>query len=366
MNRNVNVARRQNRDLCFGDFIYCLTFDENHNIRLDIIEHSIDLFSSLKKNDHSIEYEGNIWHNITQTPITLNALWWRISLNIKKMEILVSADYFRRCELFIKLESNKAIVTNSPRWVIRNSSRWNEDSLILLLVLKFIPPPNCLYEGWLKLPLGQIARIYLNLGKIEFATEYVLPNSPVIRYDDARNELLKKLNRALKPMMMDDHDIMGGLMSGGIDSMGLFELVLKNWPEKEFIALTFLRGCSEPKENILSVKNRVQKAGKTFELLSIDTMSSDYVELWLESLKDNIDYLHFGKPILLASMKRLAQLNVTSCITGQTADTVADFDLCMPGKIFKMLRFLYYPGLFPLVSKLPAIKYPQELSLIHI
>ena len=290
--------------------------------------------------------------------------WWAVELALPLGRVTVCGDPFRRCRLYVGVAGTRVTITNRPEWVATHSERWNDEALRLLLILKYLPPPLSLYQGWAVLPVCHDAVVELAEPAPQFRMSYRLPSQPSLRGPEVKKALYAQL--VTQSRYLDEGfpgRPAGTLVSGGVDSALVTLAAAEHKPRKpdNFIGLMFTRGATTTSEEILDAKALMRAVGGRLELLKIESDKQEYVDLWLESLQQGTDYFHLGKPAFLAGLRRLANLGVAASLTGQTADTVAEFNVNVGGWRGVLLRFLYSEGLFRHVRLCPGLPYPTTL-----
>ncbi|MCM8807626.1 MAG: hypothetical protein NC926_06765 [Candidatus Omnitrophica bacterium] len=356
--KNIYVERIHDYRLAQGEFVL-LFYDLHKEFKLEIRENLGYSFSEFKEEFPKYCYYFHLWGRIPEgkNKLWIDGPWAEIDLNIFENEIVIKNDAFRRCDIYLCISEDKIFVTNSCRYVLANSKEFDYKGMISLLVLKYVPPPFSLYRGWYKLPMGHEAHLNIVNKRLRFVPNYNIPSYPIIYFEDALKILKEKLFLSLTPLITENHDKYAGLVSGGVDSTLLLLIFLEKYPElaNKLFILSFVRPVDKIADILkINAIMRKRNISKNHLILIFDTRSDEYISIWKEILRDNIDYLHFGKGHLFWAFKILKNEGIKNCFCGESADAITEFELSSDTFVSRLKRMAYDLRFYPLIKNIYA------------
>lgn len=196
----------------------------------------------------------------------------------------------------------------------------DRDALDLYLTLGYIPAPRTAFHGVSKLPPAHV--LQWQAGQIQIQRYWAPPafGSLEIGEQDASDELLRRLRRAVSERLVADVPL-GAFLSGGIDSSAVVALMA----EQTSRVRTFAIGFKDAAYSELEHARRVaQRYGTEHEEFIVEPMQADVLPMLAR---------HFGEPFADSSalptyqLAALTRSHVTVALSGDGGDdTLGGYD----------------------------------------
>lgn len=161
-----------------------------------------------------------------------------------KKELFLAKDRMGKKPLYYTLQNNTFIFASEPKAILQHplvKRELNLEALNQYLTFDYVPTPNCIFEGILKLEASHY--LVIKNGAIQERKSYwhtsFQPDN--ISYSDALDKFDSLLNEAVKTRMISDVPL-GLFLSGGLDSSAVAYYAQKNSTKK---VKTFSIGFNE-------------------------------------------------------------------------------------------------------------------------
>ena len=283
----------------------------------------------LREKIHGINYKG---HSDTETILyyiieygiksikDFNGIFAFAFCDKKKGRIFLARDKYGVKPLYHYSEGGKFLFSSEIRPMRKLIElSLDEDSLNLLLNLRYIPSPNTLFKNIKKLRPGHYAEIDLSCRGLKFNIKPYISNKykPLnIPFNEAVKEYGILLKQAVDRQLMSDVEV-GILLSGGIDSAVIAGIAAEKLPYKP---KSFTVGFDSTYH-----VNEIEYARETarhfgLEHYSVKISLDNFFDIFEECSRIVEEPLATTSFIPMYYLSKLASENVKVVLTGQGAD----------------------------------------------
>lgn len=300
-------------------------------------------------------------------PKHLNGMFAFALWDMKKKKLFLSRDRFGEKPLYWG-QQNGIFAFGSELNVFKQHQQFpiktNNLALKKLFAYGFIPAPYSFYDHVHKLPAGSSLTYDLETTSHSITSywDYTIQPNNTLSINDAAEELLNLLNKAVQRRMVADVPL-GIFLSGGIDSSAIAALACQNAPRNS--VKTFSIGFNEASYDEsayaqeMATYLQTDHTSETFDLEKLLALSQDVLGRLDEPL---------GDPSLLPSyaLAEMTRKHVTVALSGDGGDELlAGYDtfaaLKMAHLFEKMVPEFGRKGLLRLVDLIP--KSNKNMSL---
>ena len=260
--------------------------------------------------------------------------------DVGSKRLMLARDRIGIKPLYYSFQNKRLIFASEIKAILEDSQikrSINFQALYDYLGFEFVPAPETMFEGIMKLPAGHL--LVLEDGAIRLEQYWDLqfhPGENRLSFGEAVEELRHQLDFAVKSHLVSDVPL-GVFLSGGLDSSCIVALMRKHisGPLK-----TFTIGYEDKSFSELDYAEIVARHCETeHQVLMLDTLNADYVERTLWHLDEPMTDLSTVPLYLLCKQ---AREHVTVCLSGEGADeSFAGYDR------FKASRMNHYFALIP-------------------
>ncbi len=285
-----------------------------------------------------------------------------------RQQLFIARDRIGIKPLYYSLHGGRLIFASEIKAILENPDvprELNHQALYDYLGFEFVPAPETMFRGILKLPAGH--HLIHRRGDTRVTRYWDLslkPNAEHLHYGEAVERQRELLDHAVKSHLMSDVPL-GVFLSGGLDSSALVAMMRRHIPGR---LRTFTIGYADKTFSELDYAQQVADVFQTdHQVLMIDSnLKPDYVERALWHLDEPMTDLS-SVPLFLVCEQ--ARKHVTVCLSGEGGDeSYAGYDRFKASRLNRWFSVIPGPLRRHVIARLAAClpDRPQKKGAINM
>lgn len=273
----------------------------------------------------------------------------------QRQDLRVWTDSIGFRKAYVKIDNDRILITSDPYQMRSFSKSFTQQGLSLFMLLGYVPPPLCLYEGWTAVPPGSVATIHLRQKELKISRWWKIKQdfkptdyTPAI-FREIFEEQLNKLaltDNVVKPAI---------LLSGGMDSrMMAYALTI---PEKKSFTLK-MTGFKPEEEDVSRIATYPKSLKGAINIFAMNLDMPEIMEAFRTAVSAGSDNAHVGAWKFFFLMDKIrGNGNEYLLLSGNAADTLLSFNI--PGNSLKQrLRRCVVSELAVSLFRMPKLTRP--------